>query len=131
MPRILVLSLLVAALVIAGWPVRAQNAGVISLGACTGGSETLTHWGIGAEASGSTLLLYYGPLIASGAVWLPFTAKTDDSITVPGHTFVVDQRIAFAPAYQGSLPTGMSPGTVYWVRTVSTTTFSNGRSGGP
>jgi hypothetical protein len=105
-----------------GWTVtgnQVENAGVISLGACTAGSETLTHWGIGAEASGSTLLLYYGPLIASGAIWLPFTAKTDDSITVPGHTFVVDQRIAFAPAYQGSLPTGMGAGTVYWVRTVS------------
>lgn len=96
-----------------------QNAAEISLGPCTGGSETITHWSMGDEVSGATKLRRYGPIIASGATWLPFTAKTNDTITVPGHSFAVNDRITFAAAFSGTIPTGITVGTVYWVVSVS------------
>lgn len=35
---------------------------------CTGGSETITHWGIGTASSGTGVLLYKGALTSSIAV---------------------------------------------------------------
>lgn len=95
------------------------NAATVQFPTCTGGSNTLTHWGLGRSSSGAGTLDYFGPIIASGATWLPVTAKADDTITIPGHSFVVDDRIAFAAAYSGTLPAGISAGTVYWVKTVT------------
>lgn len=95
------------------------NAAAITLGACTAGTDTITHWGLGDDSSGAGKLRYYGPIIAASAVWLPFTAKTDDTITVPGHSFSVDDRAVIGAAYSGTLPTGSTAGTVYFVKTVS------------
>jgi len=90
-------------------------------GQATAGSFPITafYWGIGAEVSGATVLLYSGPLTPSGAAFLPFTATTADVVTMPGHTLVVDDRVAFFAIEGGSLPTGITEGTVYWVKTVS------------
>lgn len=99
---------------------QAVNAATISLGACTAGSNTLTHWGLGVASSGATRLAYYGPIIASGALWYPFTSiVAGNVITVPTGSFSVDDRICFAPAYSSVLPGNITAGTVYWVKTVS------------
>lgn len=99
---------------------QASNAAIVSLGACTGGSNTLTHWSLGVASSGASLMRSFGPIIAASAIWLPFTAiAAGDLITVPGHTFSVDDRICFAAAYSGTLAAGITAGTVYWVKTVS------------
>lgn len=103
-----------------GWTVSANqvsNAAAIAFAACGLTGAAITHFGIGTDASGAGKLLYSGPL--GTVVQGPFTAKTDDTITIPGHTLAVDERVAFYPAFGSSLPTGLTEGTIYWVKTVS------------
>lgn len=55
----------------AGWTVSGNavsNAAAITFPACTGGTNTITHFSVGYEASGSTKVLYKGALSASLAV---------------------------------------------------------------
>lgn len=54
-----------------GWTVstnQAQNTSVINFPACTSGSATLTHFGIGTASSGTGALLYKGALSPNIAV---------------------------------------------------------------
>jgi len=103
-----------------GWTVSGNsvsNAGIVAFPACTGGSDTLTHFSVGTDSSGAGKILYKGALGTS--IQGPFTAKVDDTITIPGHTFSVSDRCAFYPAFGSALPTGVTEGTIYWVKTVS------------
>ena len=55
----------------AGWTVSgnsATNFALTQFPECTGGSETITHVGIGTDASGAGVLLYSGALSASRSV---------------------------------------------------------------
>jgi hypothetical protein len=58
----------------AGWtaatadPATVTNDAAITFPACTGGSNTITYFGIGTDASGTGNLLFSGPLDASLAV---------------------------------------------------------------
>lgn len=55
----------------AGWSVAsgvADNDAAITFAACTSGSETESHFGIGSDASGAGNLFLYGALTASLAV---------------------------------------------------------------
>jgi hypothetical protein len=49
-------------------PTQVTNAGAVTFGACTAGSNTITHVSIGVASSGATKLLYGGALGASLAV---------------------------------------------------------------
>jgi hypothetical protein len=49
-------------------PSQAVNAAIINFGACTAGSNTLTHFSVGVATSGASKILYGGPLTASLAV---------------------------------------------------------------
>ena len=103
-----------------GWTVsgnQVSNAAAINFAQCGLTGAPITHWGIGTDASGAGKLLYKGPL--SSVVQGPFTAKADDTITIPGHSLAVNERVAFYPAFGSSLPTGITEGTIYWVKTVS------------
>jgi hypothetical protein len=116
-----------------GWTVTnnlVENTAAVTFPACTGGSNTITHWSVGVASSGASKILYKGALGSS--VQGPFTAATDDNITIPGHTLVVDDRVAFFPAFGSSLPTGITEGTIYWVKTSSTNviTISTSQGGG-
>jgi hypothetical protein len=107
-----------------GWTISGNsvsNAAAITFSQNTGSDQTVTHSSIsaGTDGTGSEVVVRYGPLVASGATWLPFSAKTDDTITIPGNPFSVDDRIVLAAAYDGTLPTGITQGTVYWVKTSS------------
>jgi len=54
-----------------GWTVSGNsvtNAALVQFPQCTGGSETITHVGVGLGASSTTTLLYKGALSASLAV---------------------------------------------------------------
>lgn len=54
-----------------GWTVTAnavENAAAITFGACTAGSNTITHLAVGTAASGTGKILYKGALAASLAV---------------------------------------------------------------
>ncbi len=60
----------------AAWTVTADqvlNDAPITFPECTGGSNTVTHFGIGTAASGAGTLLYYGVLTQSLAVSLGIT----------------------------------------------------------
>lgn len=58
----------------AGWtisgtaPTQAANAAVITFGACTVGTPTITHFSVGEQSAGVTAILYSGVLTASLAV---------------------------------------------------------------
>lgn len=54
-----------------GWSIASQtisNVGAITFGACTAGSNTITHAAVGTLTSGAGVLLYSGALTASLAV---------------------------------------------------------------
>lgn len=56
---------------VAGWAVllnAVSNAAAVTFPACTGGTSTVTHFGIGTDASGAGTLLYKGALTASLAI---------------------------------------------------------------
>jgi hypothetical protein len=60
-----------------------------------------------------------------------FTATTADVFTAPGHGLSVDDRVAVLATPGATLPTGVSEGTLYWVKTVSgdTVTLSTTQGG--
>jgi hypothetical protein len=64
-----------------------------------------------------------GNMIARG--WLGsdagkvFTATAADVLTVPGHSLVVDDKVAVIAIPGATLPTGVAEGTIYFVKTVS------------
>lgn len=70
-----------------GWTVSADaasNAAAVTFPACTGGSNTITHFGVGTASSGAGVLLYKGALSASLAVSngiTPSFAPSDLDIT--------------------------------------------------
>lgn len=104
----------------AGWTVSGNsvsNAAAIAFAQCGITGATITHFGIGTDSSGAGTLLYSNTLGASNQG--PFTAKTDDTITIPGHTLAVNDLVAFFAAFGSSLPTGITEGTQYFVKTVS------------
>lgn len=99
------------------------NAAEISFGQKTSGSdESAFYWSLGTDAAGAGKILYMGLLSPSslGA----FTGATNDNITCPGHGLSVDDRVAFFPINGEALPTGITEGTVYWVKAVSGDTFT-------
>lgn len=103
-----------------GWTVTGglvENTAVVSFASCGATGATLSHWGIGTDSSGAGELLYKGAL--GTALQGAFTAKVDDTITIPGHSFAVDNRCAFYPVSGSSLPTGITEGTLYFVKTVT------------
>ena len=53
-----------------------------------------------------------------------------DTIRSPGHGFANDDRVAFEAEDVGSLPTGISAGTLYWVVNTATDTFKVSTSQG-
>lgn len=86
-----------------------------SFGACTGGTiAPLTHWSTTVAVSGASKILHRGVF---GSRLGPFTGATDDNVTIPGHSLVVDDRVAFYATSGSSLPTGITEGTVYFVKT--------------
>lgn len=102
-----------------GWTVTNNSVSPVAnidFVAATGGSNVLTHFSVGVAVSGASKILHRGVI---GSIMGPFTAKTDDTITIPSHTFAVDDRVAFETSQDSALPTGITDGVVYWVKTVS------------
>lgn len=105
----------------AGWTVSGNNvvnAATVSFPQCGATGATITHWSVGYESSGATKILFRGPLGSQPAEL--FTAATNDNITIPGHTLAVDDRIVFMPIPNDTFPTGITEGTIYWVKTSAT-----------
>ncbi|MCP3980748.1 MAG: hypothetical protein GY716_15710 [bacterium] len=80
--------------------------------------EDVFYWSLGTAVSGTGKILWWGHLGA--AVPRCFTATAaDENITVPGHSYAVNDRIAFFEPPGSTLPTGMTEGTVYHVISVA------------
>lgn len=114
--------------------VNVTNAASIAFAQCGATGDTLTHWGIGLSSSGAGTLLLSGPLGVTTAGPYDFTC-TDASpgtLTVPGSSFSVNDRVSCYATEAGTLPSGITEGTVYYVGTVSgiavtlSTTTANG-----
>jgi hypothetical protein len=103
-----------------GWTVTNDSVSpvaTVSFGACTAGSAVATHWSTGKTSTGATDIFHSGPI---GSRLGPFTAATTDTVTIPGLSgLAVDERICFYPTNGSSLPTGMTEGVVYYVKTVA------------
>jgi len=92
------------------------NAAQIQFGEKTAAAdETIFFLGVGRSASGAGTLDYILPLASFRTL---FTAATDDNITAVG-SWSVDDRICLFPLAEATYPTGLTAGTVYFVRTVS------------
>jgi hypothetical protein len=57
-------------------PTQAANAAAITFGACTAGTNTLTHFSIGHSSSGATAILFSGALTSSITVSTTQTPPT-------------------------------------------------------
>lgn len=96
----------------------------IEFGKCTGGSSETEHFvGLGTASSGAGVLLMAGGL---GLDCIPFVgAATGDTITAPDLTgqtpawAVNDKVVFFGFSGMSSLPTGITEGTVYFIKTIS------------
>jgi hypothetical protein len=102
----------------------ASNDNLIQFPQCTGltDDEDIFFAGIGDDLSGAGKLRYIAHL--GNAAPLCFTADdTADTLLVPGHSFVNDNRAVVFNPPGTTLPTGLTEGTVYWVVGVSGDTF--------
>ena len=105
-----------------GWAVsgnNVDNVAAITFPKCTGGSNNIAFWGIGTDSSGAGKLLYKGSFGIANSPPLAFTGATDDNITVVGHTLAVSDRVVFYAEPGQALPTGITEGVLYWVKTVA------------
>jgi hypothetical protein len=108
-----------------GWSVTSgvvSNNANVTFDPCTGGSNIITHFSVGTASSGAGHCPYSFPLISS---YFDCVAVTSGNlITAPGHSLVVNDPIEFVSAPGGVLPGGISIGTIYYVKTVSSDTFT-------
>lgn len=108
----------------AGWTVSGNNvtnAALITFPEASSGNETVFYAGLGSASSGAGNLNFVCPL---GTNLGPFAADdvSGEVITIPAHGLSVDDRIAFfADGSELGLPTGITAGTVYFVKTVPDT----------
>lgn len=103
-----------------GWSVTAnaiQPVATIGFGQCTAGSATAMFAVVGTAASGTGKILAFATI--GGAPQL-VSAATTDTITAIAHGLAVDDRVVFYPGYNVTLPTGITEGTVYFVKTAGT-----------
>jgi hypothetical protein len=104
-----------------GWTVtnnRVVNAADIQYPTCTAGTNTLLFWSVGKVVSGASQILAYGPLGPATGFHTFNAENSTDVITSKGHGLVVDDRVVFLPLPNTTFPTGITEGTVYFVKTV-------------
>ena len=107
-----------------GWTVasgQVTNAATITFPKCTGvaDSQTALYWGIGLASSGSGTLEYSGPL---GTLLGIGTGKaSNDTVTIPGLSGLsVNDKMAVIAVPNATVPAGVTEGTTYFAKTVST-----------
>lgn len=111
----------------AGWtvsgtdPTQVVNAATITFPQCGVTGATITHFGIGSLVSGAGVLYASGVIGPVAGPYLDFTCTlaSPGSMTVPGSAFLADDRISVYHSPVGTLPTGFTEGTVYFVGTVA------------
>jgi hypothetical protein len=76
-------------------------------------------WTLSSAATGATRIDFCGACgdVASKQAFTAIAAG--DVITIPGHSLAVDNRVVFSSEPGATLAAGITAGTVYWVKTVS------------
>lgn len=98
-------------------PTQVTNVGIISFAQCGATGDTITHWGIGLSTSGAGTLLASGPVGTGPAFEFTCTNASPGSLSVPSSSFAANARVSVYHTPTGTLPTGMTEGTVYFVGT--------------
>lgn len=103
-----------------GWTVTnnvVTNTADVAWPQCTGGSATITHFSVGVASSSTSKIINRGVF---GSALGPFTGEnSNDQITNKGHGLSVDDRVCFYAPPNATLPTGITEGTVYFVKSVA------------
>lgn len=100
-----------------GWSVSGNQVSpvsAVSFGPCTAGSATAYFFSVGTAASGTGKILDVGVIGGGPKIAVGFTS---DTITAPGHGLAVNDPVCFWATLGNSLPTGITEGTVYYVKT--------------
>lgn len=97
-----------------------SNAAAVTFPKCTGGTSEVFYFGIGTDSSGAGNLKEWGCLGTNKGPCAVDDPSTNDVI-IPGHGLSVDDRVAFFAIPGATLPTGITEGTVYFVKTVTDT----------
>ncbi|HEY6925150.1 MAG TPA: hypothetical protein VI653_16865 [Steroidobacteraceae bacterium] len=105
-------------------PVQITNAGGISFAQCGSTGDTLTYWGVGLASSGAGTLLASGPIGTGLPLDFTCTLASPGVLTIPGSSFAVNNRLAVYGNAAGTLPSGLTEGTVYFVGTATGTAIT-------
>lgn len=120
----------------------AASGGVASLAANTdfgqrtdsGAAQEASYFTIGAASLGTGKVLFRGIIgPTSGGFTKPFIGiASDDGVRILGHGLSVDDRVVFRSLLGSTMPTGVTEGTVYYVKSVvdSDTITISATSGG-
>jgi len=94
-----------------------SNAAATTFPAATGGSNTIQFFSIGVASSGASVIVAKGVL---GSALGPFVGEnSNDTITIKGHSLSVSDRVVFFAPTGATLPTGITEGVVYFVKTAA------------
>lgn len=93
-----------------------KNTNAVLFPQCTAGSDNARFWSVGLASSGASVVLFRGPMSSIQGL---FSATTADTLTLPGHTLSVNDQVIAVSQVGGTLPTGVTEGTTYFVKTVS------------
>jgi hypothetical protein len=116
----------------AGFSVSGKNvspAAGVTFPKCGTGTATAYFWSIGTDGNKAN----QGYLILRGAIGLapsPFVAGSGAPINCPNAAFAVNDPVVFWQYEDSALPGGIVEGTVYWVLTVVSGTFTISASQG-
>lgn len=81
-------------------------------------TDVLKFWSVGTASSSTGKVLYSGPIGSNLGAGTAVAAT--DTITIPGLTGVaVGDQVVFGAPTGGTVPTGITAGTVYYVKTLS------------
>lgn len=96
-----------------------------------GAAQNITFWSLGVASSGASKIICRG-FCGAIASLLDFTvAASTDTFTMPGHSLASNDQVVFHAAPGATLGTGITDGTIYFVKTPSGNTFLVSASSGP
>lgn len=95
----------------------ASNANALAFAQATANWGDVVAFGeFDASAAGNLLWWdWLQPVTGAPHAQKPFTADTGDLITSPGHGYSAGDKVVFTAEYGGTLPTGLTGNTLYYV----------------
>ena len=99
--------------------VNVTNAAQVTFAQCGASGDTVTHLGVGLASSGAGTLLLSIPIGPGPGYDFSCTLASPGVMTIPGSSFSLNGRICVYADSTGTLPTGFTEGTTYYVGTVT------------